>query len=433
MPEAPEFRPRSECVAIACTLRSGSNLLCDVLRGNGFGDPREWFQLAGPVGTGRGMALAGDLLACQSAAFLAAHVASRWQAVKFDWPQFQQLRAMPAQGSALAQVLGSVARGRWIFLRRRDLAAQAVSLYAAQSTDAWLGETSAAHAMLRYDFDALWERFALLTAQQFCWSEYFRDAGITPQALVYEDLIGWSREDWIGLFQALAPDFDAARIDLTELSRPVRQVPRVTELKRAFRADLLRGRQPRSLAGLVDAISAVVDRAHSLPGSAFVPARFADDLLANPGGFLLRKLDIRSDLRPEGAFAFVEQEHFLDGIALRLDPHGTCSFAATGRRLMIQFLGHGWSGIAEIRIGEAVEQLDLFDERAGTRHYVRDLPVGFSGDIVVRPSDRRHALSEGGEVWIQRIFLLEPAAVAAMSAVADPAAAPAAMTNWRAA
>jgi hypothetical protein len=73
---------------------------------------------------------------------------------------------------------------------------------------------------------------------------------------------------------------------------------------------------------------------------------------------------------------------------------------------MLEFHAHAWSGIAEIRIGDAVVALDLFSERAATRHFIRELLPGFAGPIEIRSSGERNLLSAGGEVWLQRAFVL---------------------------
>ena len=135
--------PGAEDVVIACTLRSGSNLLCDVLRANGFGEPKEWFQVASSIGADtQDIGLEARLLERQTEEFLAAHASARWRGVKFDWQQFHRLRTLASNLPGTAPVLQKLQRGHWIFLRRRDLASQAVSLYADQALRANKSETS---------------------------------------------------------------------------------------------------------------------------------------------------------------------------------------------------------------------------------------------------------------------------------------------------
>jgi LPS sulfotransferase NodH len=396
-------------VTVACTLRSGSNLLCEMLRLNGFGEPKEWFQPAAALAPGATQNIGADaaLLERQTREFFAAHRASPWHGLKVDWPQFQRLRCHAPAVAAVAAVSRSVETGRWIYLTRRDLAAQAVSLYAAQLTGAWMGEDTADYERLPDDFDALHERFAALAADAFAWDMYFRDGGPTPLRVFQEDLLGGGGAAWLSLMRALDPDFDPRGLDLSALDRPPREHQRVRELKNWFRAQLVGGRRPRSLVTLLEEIGGAVARVQRTPSIDGVLGRFAGDLIASPGGFSLVKIDLRRAARLEGAAMVVEQDHFLDRVAVRLDPGARCVFAASGIRVMMEFHAHAWSGIAEIRLGDTTERLDLFSERPATRHFIRDFPTGFHGEITVYSGGDSNLLSDGSEVWLQRVFVLD--------------------------
>lgn len=137
-----------------------------------------------------------------------------------------------------------------------------------------------------------------------------------------------------------------------------------------------------------------------------VLARFAADLITSPDGFRLRKLGFRTDLKRTGQAILVEQAHFLDRVALRIDSGGACSFSVQATRIMLVFYSHGWSGIAEVRLGETLNEVDLFSERPTTRHFVSNLPKGFFGTIEIRSNGAKSMLSEGSEVWLQQAFLL---------------------------
>jgi LPS sulfotransferase NodH len=395
-------------VMIACTLRSGSNLLCDMLRENGFGDPREYFQDQLQFGMG-GHHVDADtrLLERQSQEFLDAHGASRWRGVKFDWQQFERLRRLAPGLPLTSQVFEAFERGRWILLRRRNLAAQAVSLYTAQMTGAWMGEDSADYARTAQDFDAIYERFAALAADAFAWDEYFRAVNLKPIMLYYEDIVRGDADSWCNLLRDLAPDFEAKTLSLNPLRNPPRRHPRIDGLKGWFEAELLAGRRPRSVLALLEEISRTVARVDRSPLAEGVLGTFAADHLARSEGFRLRKLDLGRDVWREGQATMVQQQHFLDGVALRLDPEASCGFEIGARRLMLQFYTHAWSGIAEIRIGDTLAEIDLFSERADTRHFIRDLPADFLGPVIVRSTGGKNLLSKGAEIWLQRGFVLE--------------------------
>ena len=155
-------------------------------------------------------------------------------------------------------------------------------------------------------------------------------------------------------------------------------------------------------------IAVMVDRL--APGTATsVIDRLLTDRFSRPDGFVLRKLDLRTDVVRRGEALVVEQGHFLDRVAVRLEAGGMCGFSTASRRIMLQFHAHAWSGIAEIRFGHSVEQVDLFSFRADTRHIIRDLPPGFDGEIVIGSAMSKNLLSEGWEVWLQRVILLADA------------------------
>ena len=391
-------------VAIGCTLRSGSNLLGEILRANGFGEAKEWFQDGIGAASGTGSDADALLLASQLRDFEAAHDGG-WYGVKLSWPQYLRLRAVGLKVPAAAPWLTALRHARWILLRRRDIARQAVSLYAAQTTGAWMGEHGVDYDLLTEDFDALHERFAALAAESFAWDEHFR-AHPAPAAVIdYEDMLLWSSESWRDLFVRLDPEFDRDELDLTALAVPPRVDHRLDALKDWFHAELVRGQRPRSTNAMLAEIGVMVDRL--APGTVTsVVDRLLTDRFSRPDGFVLRKLDLRTDLARRGEAMVVEQGHFLDRVAVRLDAGGVCGFSTASRRIMLQFHAHAWSGIAEIRFGQSVEQIDLFSFRADTRHVVRDLPPGFEGEIVIGSAMSKNLLSEGWEVWLQRVILL---------------------------
>ncbi len=399
--------PVTEDVVVACTLHSDSDLLHDVLRANGFGEPKEWFQSVSSIGAAtQDTGSETRLLERQTQEFLAAHASGRWRGVKFDWQQFQRLRTLAPSLPGTMPVLQKLQGGHWIFLRRRDLASQAVSLYARQFACAWTGGVSADYENVPKDFDAIYERFASLAADTFAWEEFFHAREMSPARVYYEDMVGGSPVAWGNLLCRLAPDFDRGQLDLSALRAPPREHERVHALKTWFHEQLVAGRRPRSLLAVLDEIGRTVARVEAAPSVDGVLGRFAGDLIPSPGGFRLSKLDLRRDLQRKGSVTLVERAHFLDQAALRLDSDATCSFAVPARRVMVQFYAHAWSGIAEIRIGDTKEELDLFSERSGTRNFTRNLPAGFSSPIEVRSGKAKHLLSQGFEVWLQRVFVL---------------------------
>jgi LPS sulfotransferase NodH len=402
-----EADPPPRYVSIACTLRSGSNLLCDVLRANGFGEPREWFQDG--TNSGPDMRLPGAAAARlrrQTEEFLAAHRGAAWRSAKFNWRQFRRASEVVARQEEFAALWNDLHAGCWIVQHRADLAGQAVSLYAAQLTGAWMGESSADYDLLAEDFDAIHERFAWLAAEEYAWDAYFRARRMTPLRLVYEDMVAWPRDRWCDLLQTLSPDFATDRLDLSALKSGTAEHPKVAGLKRWFREQLLAGREPMSVATALETLKDLAARLQTKPSVDGELGRVAADLIVDRRGFELRKFNLAIDLQNSGAAVMVARDHFLDRIALRLEADATSGFVAQGRRIMIQFLAHAWSGIASVSVDDDVEQIDLFAQRPETRHYIRELPPGRSVPVTICATGAKHLLSEGCEVWVQRIFVL---------------------------
>lgn len=106
----------------------------------------------------------------------------------------------------LARTFGRV---RFVYLRREDIVAQAVSLLRAEQTDVWHDPVQAARAEpardAQFDFDQVHQRVQLIGQHNLAWQGWFSAAGIEPFEVRYEELaadpIGTTRRilDFLGL------------------------------------------------------------------------------------------------------------------------------------------------------------------------------------------------------------------------------------------
>jgi LPS sulfotransferase NodH len=178
--------PRTRYI-IAMTPRSGSSHLCDVLKNAKLmGRPGEMLsQLFIPniaksaPGRDPDEYLRQVMKATQSRTGISG--------LKASWFQFNDFTSAMAQPLAFKQF-------RFIHLTRRDLAAQAVSLYCATETNVF--HTNIEHsetalgklADLEYDFAKIkvWQEHILV--QEKGWQQYFARHGIFPLAITYEDI-----------------------------------------------------------------------------------------------------------------------------------------------------------------------------------------------------------------------------------------------------
>jgi len=175
----------SRSLFVAATYRSGSTLLCEALHAAGLGTPLEYFREG---------AAEGELSRFAGDGFERRVVEHRTTpgglfAAKLFWPDLERLRDGGDDGLLPAALTGPVS---WVWLRRRDLVAQAVSTLRALSTWRWREAAGEAQAPEPgrdfYDFGKLRMLVGLYAEQDRLWGRYLR-GGREPLATVwYEEL-----------------------------------------------------------------------------------------------------------------------------------------------------------------------------------------------------------------------------------------------------
>ena len=169
---------------LAMTYRTGSTLLKDWLAGTGvLGKPEEYLNTR-----------PGNLLDQWAAAFRAEDIESyvRRVAIHHATPngvfgiKVEFMQYLPVIRSGVLDDVGP--EPRFIYLTRKDLLAQAVSLARARATGRWNSSMT-----VRFDGDAdetavvecLWE----VTRRRELWDRFFALKGIEPLRLTYEEMI----------------------------------------------------------------------------------------------------------------------------------------------------------------------------------------------------------------------------------------------------
>ena len=206
---------------VCATPRSGSTLLCELLKSTGIaGHPDEFFEDLQATGRphqprqyfdGVDDPELLDLLAptepgepITEAAFRATFVRALEQgttpngvfAAKVMWGYLPDLlrglRALPQTdglraADALAAAFGDP---RYVQVVRRDKVAQAASMWTAVQTAQWRdeGDGAGAHEPV-YAFTGIDHFVEQLAAQERAWTRWFAGAGIDPLVVVYEDLV----------------------------------------------------------------------------------------------------------------------------------------------------------------------------------------------------------------------------------------------------
>ncbi|MBU9232469.1 Stf0 sulfotransferase family protein [Burkholderia multivorans] len=177
---------------IAFTPRCGSTALSNALAHAGVGCPTEYFQYPYDAQSPFGRAPSGDfsrdieaLVRERSAnGIFGAKIMHDHRAHLDDW-----LESSVARYATLDDVLPN---HRWIYIRREDSIAQAVSLYIADESGIWHmptdADTDVPEPDIRYDFLAILAKLTMLLSHEANWDAYFRKTGIQPLRTSYEAL-----------------------------------------------------------------------------------------------------------------------------------------------------------------------------------------------------------------------------------------------------
>ncbi len=179
---------------IAFTMRSGSNLLCDYLTSSGLGEPTEYFQH--PFGIANKSYY--DDLGVQPddfKGFISNLVLQKSKrgvfGAKMAWDHKNALLdALNKDFFDDRQIIDFFLNSKWIYLRRKDRFAQAISLWRAIKSGQWLS-TSVVTGDIRppYDFFGILHLLQSILTEEYLWSDYFLQSGISPLQIFYEDFI----------------------------------------------------------------------------------------------------------------------------------------------------------------------------------------------------------------------------------------------------
>jgi LPS sulfotransferase NodH len=230
MPMATFPRVDGTAYLVCATQRSGSTLLCELLKGTDVaGVPDEYFESLRATGMPRQPRQYFEVPSC-------AHIAENlapldvgrperpgefagWFAyvlgrgtgrngvfgAKMMWNYFDDFRARVAElpgledltfNQALDEVFPNL---RLIFVRRRDKVAQAVSLWRAIQTQQWRNEEELdpVTRTAGYDYEALRHLLDELHRWDARWEDWFHATGREPIRVIYEDFVG-SRAATVG-------------------------------------------------------------------------------------------------------------------------------------------------------------------------------------------------------------------------------------------
>jgi len=235
--QIPAWTAPTATYLICTNPRSGSWLLSDGLASTGVaGNPREWFNVMEEqnyrarwrMTHSTNLNYPGYLRLARAASTTPNGISS----AKLHYYQLADFRRRleaggfrhPTDGRLMARVFP---QARYLWLRRRDKARQAISLVIAASTDEWWSiedvepqNSNAAVAEPVFDPQVIARTEAALLRGEAKWLSHFQKNGITPFEIVYEDLVS----DYAGTIRSVlrwigVPDADTFTVQPPRLKR----------------------------------------------------------------------------------------------------------------------------------------------------------------------------------------------------------------------
>ena len=167
---------------ICATPRSGSTLLCALLRASRVaGWPESWFRRQDMAEYRADWGIGPDWPDYLAAALQAGRGLGGVAGVRMMWETFAEVGP---------QVLAAMGDARFVWLRRGDLVAQAVSRHRAEVSGTWhLGFEEADHPVEpAYDFDRIAGWLSEVETDNRAWQTWFASQGISPLIVEYETL-----------------------------------------------------------------------------------------------------------------------------------------------------------------------------------------------------------------------------------------------------
>ncbi|MGK7895727.1 MAG: Stf0 family sulfotransferase [Xenococcus sp. (in: cyanobacteria)] len=182
---------------IAMEVRSGSNLMCQYLSNNGFGNAGEYFQNINSEQLSPIICKNLDLDPEKVEPYvfferlLKKHSSNGIFGSKFTIYQYIfMLSKYEELSQQQKQSLFKISNVKWIWLRRRDKLSQAISLFRAINSDQWVSfEEPKERKIPEYDRSQIDENLAMLLRSDFLWELFFNTHSLRPYSVFYEDFI----------------------------------------------------------------------------------------------------------------------------------------------------------------------------------------------------------------------------------------------------
>jgi LPS sulfotransferase NodH len=205
MPRLTNSSGRAEAYFICATPRTGSSLLCGLLESTGVAghpesyfrqpDEQSWASRWGIVQAPDGTFSYADYV---QSAIRAGSTENGVFAARIMWGTMgevaDKLEAVhpDCAGADLDLLNQAFGPARFVYLKRGDALAQAVSWLRAEQTNVWFQTVQSGQPQPeqepRYSFDRIEKLSQLATEHNAAWQEWFSSVGIQPRSVQYEDL-----------------------------------------------------------------------------------------------------------------------------------------------------------------------------------------------------------------------------------------------------
>lgn len=213
---------QADSYLICATPRTGSTLLCGLLASTGVaGRPGSYFRQPDEQAWATQWKIINPSAGTFSysefvqAAILEGRTSNGVFAARIMWGTLNELARKLGEihsdlaGSGLDLLNRAFGRTRFVYLRRGDIVAQAVSWLRAEQTDVWLETNRDQHKTpgreACFDFDKLYKLVQLIENHNVAWRKWFTFVGVRPYLVRYEELeadpVGVTRGvlDFLGL------------------------------------------------------------------------------------------------------------------------------------------------------------------------------------------------------------------------------------------
>ncbi|MDE0723096.1 MAG: Stf0 family sulfotransferase [Alphaproteobacteria bacterium] len=183
---------------ICSTPRTGSTLLCSLLKSSGIaGTPHSYFRRQDIERYAHAYGIENldsieNYKAYAKASIQKTSTENGIYGVRVMWGTLDEMVAGFEGKGADREILESVFGAmKYVYLKREDTIAQAVSLLKALQSDIWHVESRAVKAqdevIYCYDFDKLKELVSEMEAHNLAWETWFKENNIEPYRIVYEE------------------------------------------------------------------------------------------------------------------------------------------------------------------------------------------------------------------------------------------------------